>query len=344
MLDNQTCYHMIMLRRTSFAFLTICLLGQGCIASPIATNLPTISPTGEPSPEGFVTFREGFGKLPGRSPYDATKKAQPKLILNAELPAIPTDVTVLREWNGAPSETLLRNVLLGVQVPAGVLGNKPVGDALAVRWHDEQGYAWSYTANTQTVTFHRMQPAQQHPTDAQRLSPDEIAEQARVFLVAHGVDAREWGRAPEIRTASSSAFAVLYFADSRDGQGVVNRLGQTESVAAIQLDVVSGDVSDGWFKLSQGTDRSNYNALSPDQVMERLRTGGLNTAGEFNDATIVINEFARILYKHDGIVNAQPRTFYLPTLWAHGTLTRGDKTTDFATVIPLVRDDAFEAR
>ena len=303
------------------------LLGQGCIP-----RLPAIAPStpiakeGEPSPEGFVTFSEGFGALPGVSPSLPTATASSRMVINAAMPVIPPAVTVLREWDAAPNDTLLRNITTAVQLPPGILGATPVGESLVVRWQDEDGIQWSYDAtNVLPVTFHASaMNVNRHPE-----APDAIA-QAIYFLSDHGIDPNGWG-VPELVGQD------VLFGASRDQQTVTDGRGMSVPDAVIRVGS-NNTVTQGAFAVTHRLDRSNYPALSAQEILERLRRGGTHP---ISADRVTIDHLSIELYRHEVVINERPRIFYLPALWARGTAQQGTSSLPYETVVPLVRDEVF---
>jgi hypothetical protein len=317
-----------MFRRIVAVTLGLCLFGQGCTLP--ARNVSTLpkqeEPQGQPSPEGFVLFHDGFGFLPG-APRTATRS--------------PRRLTVLRARNPAPNETLLRNVTTAVGIPAGTLGKNVTGKNISVSWHDADGFTWDYNASLQTLTFQG--PAIRNPARVVHTPlPTDAVEWAKAeatrFFDQHGIERNSWGREPII-TKTDDVITITYAA-SQDVQPVALPSGAPERAGSMTLDPFSKEVISGWAVLPHAMDRSNYPALTSAEILERLRAGGSHPPT--SDAIVTITEITSALYRDDVIVNGLPRTFYYPALWARGTSRTGDRITDYATVIPLVADHAFE--
>lgn len=311
------------------------LLGQGCWAPPTSSfQPPSPLPSGDPSPDGPVAFREGFGKLPGMPPTHAGVSAgSVPVVFNAEVPELPPEVTVLREWTNAPNETLVKNITTALHVPSGALGRAPAGGRLDVSWKDGAGYAWRYSSASGTVAFERDDASFPEPLGTKT---GDAVDVARTFFSRRGADVASWG-------PPYAQGIFVTFAASRDEQSAVLPDGQPQIAAALDADV-TGDVAlRGFFELPKNQDRSNYNALSAGEVLERLRGGGthpVTNAGA--GSSLVFDHLSIALYRHEPTVNGVPRVFYLPALWAQGTLHRADGALiPWATTVPLVKDDAF---
>lgn len=376
--------------------LGLVLLGQGCLQKPVtapATGSQP-SPTGEPTPEGFVGFKAGFGKLPGRAPKsDLPAGSRPSVALGTELPAIPLDVTVLRQRKTTPNESLLQNITTAFQIPAGVLGRAPKSTALTLRWQDNQGYAWSYDAASNRLTFERSAEPEAATISA-LLDDGRLVQISKTFLDSRGITSRGWGQpepsfswfkwwerqlaenrcmddktlaamrayrqkdgkdgatAPPLPLRDTGArclnpefptLQVVDYSATRDEQLVLDRHGETVLAARFVLNAKDGSAQSGWYELQPELDRSNYPALSGNEVLERLRAGGLNPlAGSAPGLTVTFDSFVLGLYRHEVTLDGQPRSYFIPALWARGTARRADgSVSGYATVVPLVRDEEF---
>lgn len=378
----------------------VLFLGQGCLPSVAPAPAPVApAPLGEPSPEGFVAFREGFGKLPSVAPA-LPAGPRPSVTLSAQLPTIPPEVTVLRQRQTAPNDVLLDNVSIAVRIPAGTLGRAPVATELGLRWEDDQGYKWTFSAADNRLSFERL--AQPSAATVSNLTADDsLLETARTWLDSRGAYRRGWGnpepsfswqtwwakafadkrcmdagsltsmreigsraelkisRAPLLLKRDSGArclnpeFPLLQSVDYqalRDEQPVVDAKGAPVLAARLAIDTKLNLVQTGWFELQPELDRSNYPALAPDEILTRLRAGGLNPtalpvagqAASSSEATVTFDSLTLGLYRHVATVDRQPRVYFVPALWARGTLRHADgSAAGYATVVPLVKDDAF---
>jgi hypothetical protein len=303
----------------------LCLLGQGCISLPAITPPTSVINEGEPSPEGLVTFQQGFGKLSGTRPI-ISPMILPNITVTAVMPAIPQAVTVLREWDAAPNDTLLRNITTAVQLPPGVLGAKPTGESLVLRWKDEDGIQWSYDATSVLpVTFRVSALSDMRNAEA----PTAVA-QAVYFLSDHGIDVKGWGVPEQVGQD-------VMFAASRDEQTVIDGRGMSVPDAVIRMES-NARVTQGAFAIPRRMDRSNYPALSLEEVQERLKRGGTHP---LTTGRISLSQLSIALYRHEVAQDGRLRIYYIPALWARGTVEEGAKTLPYETVVPLIRDDAF---
>ena len=267
------------------------LLGQGCWTIPNPQPSPSVIPSvsGDPSPDGPVTFREGFGKLPGTAP---TRPGVPSgslpIVFATEVPELPPEVTVLREWASTPDETLIRNITTALHIPSGALGRTPIGKKLELTWKDGAGYIWSYASASNTVTF----------------------------------------------------------AATRDAQSAIESSGQPMVAATLEADVTGDIAIRGFFESLKNMDRSNYPALSAGDVLERLRAGGTHPVTDAGvGSSVVFDRLSIALVRHEADADGASRVFYLPALWAQGTLRRADGAIiPWATTVPLVSDESFQGK
>src|SRR3989338_2316870 len=383
-----------MFKRLVLGLAAVMTLGQGCVFTPATYTTSTVTPTGDPSPEGPVGFKEGFGKLPGAAPQASLAPGpRPSIVLGAELPKFPPDVTVLRQHRSTPDSILLENMAVALQIPAETLGRDPVGNALTLGWRDDLGFRWTYDASLNRMTFDRV--AQPTAATVRTLRDDDsLIQTVKTFLDGRSILTRGWGK-PELSFSWSKWWAaseeqnrcmdekslaavrelgrkgdldvanapLLPFRDSgarcmdheypalqsvdyaatRDEQLVLNGKGASAFAARIVVDVATGAVANGWVGLPPELARANYPPLPADEVLERLRAGGLNPIeGSSPAVTITLDSFVIGLYRHTVRVDDQSRSYFLPALWARGKVRRADgSTTGYATVIPLVRDDQF---
>ncbi len=326
-----------MFRRPLLAFASLALLGQGCWAVPRAQPSPSVVPSvsGDPSPDGPVVFREGFGKLPGKAPTQpGVPSTSIPIVFATEVPELPPEVTVLREWASVPDETVIRNVTTALRVPSGAIGRTPLSGHLEVSWRDGVGYRWRYTSASGTLAFERDELSFPEPLGT---TTGDAIEVAQTFLTGRGADVTGWG-------LPDAQGAIVTFAATRDEQSAVLPNGQPMIASSLEADVTGDIALRGFFELPRHMDRSNYPALTAGEMLERLRAGGthpVTNAGE--GSSIVFDKLTLALFRYEGVVNGDKRIFYLPALWAQGTLRRADGAIiPWATTVPLVKDELFQ--
>ena len=315
----------------------VILLGQGCFAPPSSVPLANITATPTVTPDGAVAFREGFGKLPGSAPSHLNG-AQPSAVLTTDLPPIPSDVTVLREWDTTPDTNLLRNITTALGVPSGTFGAAPQTRALSLSWDDGAGYRWVYNAPIHVLSATRLLPPASPFTGEAAQVRAQILTTADDFLSAHGIQMAGWGL-PTVHTSSSGAWRVTYAA-SRDEQTVAHA--NSTSLLAGTLEGIGDAVMQASLELPRSLDRSNYPALAQGEVLRRLRAGGINPLPPLPaGASIAFESFQFVLYRHEGTLAGKTRVFYIPALQAQGTLRQGGTHSPYTTLVPLVPDETF---
>ncbi|MBD3251723.1 hypothetical protein GF380_04705 [Candidatus Uhrbacteria bacterium] len=181
-----------MIRHLILPCLALALLGAGCIQPILEVESP--EPYGTPSPEGFVTFYEGFGKIPGPIPSPPARAGfDPRIEFDAEIPPYPTEISVLRQHQTLPDPSFLGNITTALRIPAGTLQEKPKTIAMTMAWMDADGYRWSYNAETNRLTFSNHQDISQPLTN--RVIDDEaIIGIVEDFMNRRGVERRSWGK------------------------------------------------------------------------------------------------------------------------------------------------------
>ena len=198
------------MRGISIIAAIIILLGAGCVSESL-TNIE-ISEGGAPSPDGLITFREGFGKVPGVNPLNPQIGRQAGQIeWNAEIPNIPSEITVIRKRRTLPEPAFLQNMTTAIGIPAGALRLDPVATALKIEWEDDQGYHWIYDGSTARLEFQQNQSVDIQTVSA--LPIDElIILTAEKFLGDRGIDMTGWGD-----PALATSWNIWWLNEQRNG-------------------------------------------------------------------------------------------------------------------------------
>lgn len=379
--------------RTLSIALAIILLGAGCI-QPISPTTPTAQAPGTPSPEGPIAFREGFGKIPGRSPMTGSPRDYRSVSWIAKPPSLASHITVLRKRQTLPNAKLLQNLTTGLGIPAGLLQQSPTTKQLRLEWVDNSEYHWSYDAEYGRIGFVRSKVVRDALTVPSLSSAEKMGQSAKTFLVERGVfPLRAWGnpelgfswsawwkqeeasgrcmtnetiadlrstaqdahvsdedipRLPQATNASCSEpefpnRTLIQFGFNQDGQVVYDTDGTTVSGAEIVVRSDTQDVESGTFELLADADRSNYDSISEQEMLDFLMRGG---AGGFPSwtlgGTVVYNAFSQGLYRHNAKENDERRTFYIPAVRAEGIVTLADgNKRPLVTMIPLLPLDQY---
>lgn len=321
-------------------FAALLFVGQGCFSPVTTIPLEEIDGSASPAPDGFVAFEKGYGLLPGKAPTSPIPpERQPSFILETPMPGLPPDVTVLREWDTAPGQTLLRNITTALDVPSGAIGNGARGEALSLTWHDAQQYHWTYDAPAHTLTAElKTATVPTAPGLTEERAAEHASIAAQIFLTERGIDVAGWG-APEVRLQPSGTWRVT-FAASRDAQPV----SRTDGVflPAGDLTGTGQTVTYATMELPRSLDRSNYPALTSGEVLQRLRAGGTNPIQDAGEgATVTIEQWTTVLYWYEGVQGTVRRSFYIPALLATGTYRHAGTAKPYSTLVPLATDDSF---
>jgi hypothetical protein len=182
------------MRRFSFVISItglLLVLGAGCVSSFPITPIATSTDSGVPSPEGVITFRQGFGLLPGKNPMPADRPSSPVRVDWKDLPEIPPNVTVIRKRSTLPNATVLQNVTSAMNIPIGTLQLNPKTEAFAVQWKDVSGIRWRYDAATDRLVFEQAS-ATVALTSAVPGSDVELTRAGETFMNDRGLFSETW--------------------------------------------------------------------------------------------------------------------------------------------------------
>lgn len=171
------------------------LFGAGCfLQTPIAS--PQIAESiGQSFEERPIAQLRGFGDIP-RTPSPHLRPGfRGSVRVKADFPAIPPNVTVLRERSGRPSDTQIRNIAGTLNIPSGTIGANPDGRELALEWKDDRGVAWTSNASERRLDF----TDESKPITTLTVSslPDDSTAiaSAMAFFQDRGVDTTRYGSA-----------------------------------------------------------------------------------------------------------------------------------------------------
>lgn len=182
------------MKRLFFLPIAIVMLGAGCTSSISSNTTTTLPITGTPSPEGIVTFREGFGKIPGDIPLAGVKSNFSITVrIEGSLPTFPNEVTVLRRRKNLPDSNFLENLTTALSVPSGALRKNPQTQDLAISWKDDTGLAWSYEGKDAKLSFSRVGADTILPVTSAIPNDDLIKQAAKNFLTEKGLFTKGWG-------------------------------------------------------------------------------------------------------------------------------------------------------
>jgi hypothetical protein len=328
--------------RSSFLLFLIlsCLFGAGCTVFQPITFSPPPSTLGEPSPDGPVAFRRGFGALPGNSPQNTPSKTPFTVVMQIPLPSLPNEVTVLRERSTEPADTLLRNITTAFHIPAGVVGPSTRERAAAVSWTSSSDHLrWTY--DTQTNTLHAERTASAAGSMLTTpLSEDQIVGRAETVFHALGIDRNHWGHA--VMTSSTGPWKTVLYPATQDEQLIRTRDGAVVAAGTARIHEASLELDALSATLPTDVDRSNYPSITSQELFDRLRTAPIDTTLLNTNPTLTVTLFERILVP---VVTPTQisRTYYIPAFFVTGVLRDGRErsATPFQTIVPLVRDDQF---
>lgn len=129
---------------------------------------------------------------------------------------------------------------------------------------------------------------------------------------------------------------------TKDAQDVFDRMGARITGARAFVRASDMSVIRGWFLLNQDVERSNYPAITSEDLTAQLLLGGIGGFGELpRNASVEFTKFETGLYAHQASADGIPRTFYLPAIRALGSITTENASDSFAVIVPLVREDQY---
>ena len=180
-----------MKQRLAATLIAIMLLGAGC--QPIPQSSQSAEPSGMPSPEGYVEFRNGFGKIPGMAPRAKSLAGGSQISWTIEPPKPITEATVLRREPTLTDPSFLQNLTSALRIPAGALLAKPIAKKAIVQWADERGYLWTFDAETNRITF-SSNTSSNALTVSSLPDDDIIVSTAYQFMKDRGLADPSWGK------------------------------------------------------------------------------------------------------------------------------------------------------
>lgn len=181
---------MMRFSRFAVASLSLALLGAGC--GPI-TSPKIAQPISDAFPIKPIAQSTGFGALP-RIPTPQLKPgSRGSVRLLADVPTVPTNISVLRVNDGRPDENLLRNASDALGIPSGLLGTSPVGRNITVTWDDASKISWSASADGRRIEFVDASHPTKSLTVSQLPTASTAVQLALAFLEEHGVSLKRYG-------------------------------------------------------------------------------------------------------------------------------------------------------
>ncbi len=158
------------------------LFGAGCFPT---LTVPTIAEPLVPAQEAgnVVDNANGFGQLP---PLPQAPSAGRGIIsINAEIPTLQKQVSVIRMQAGALSANQLQNLTTSFNLPIGIVG-EPTVQKFDLTWTNNENIAWTYSGSDKKIKF--KDASQGLPKTYAKIWPENTrpVQAARDFLVFHG--------------------------------------------------------------------------------------------------------------------------------------------------------------
>lgn len=173
---------------------SLALFGVGCSLSPTTDQPPVLTqPIDKIFDQRPIPQFQGFGTIPVPPAPPIRPNANGTVHLNASLPTIPTNVTVLRVKDGRPDDLQIRNITSNLHLPPGVLGYHPRGQQLSLSWQDDQEGVWTLNATDRRLDMRRTTSTQSTLTVSAWPDSQVLLNTARAFLQNHGISSQYYG-------------------------------------------------------------------------------------------------------------------------------------------------------
>jgi len=314
-----------------FQSLAVCtvlsVLGAGCV-TPL-----TVSQVAEPlgAAQGSsvgVPQQNGFGVLP-RLPLPTGQPAG-TVNITAELPSLQPNVTVVRLPGGGLDRTQFQNLTDAVRFPIGMLGAKPVNLSYGLKWSDGSGYVWTYASEDGQLRFTATSTTGQ--VLVHTLNQDQILSTAKNFLTNHGIGELSY-RNLSILSATATDSVTVTYERTVDERNIVDLTGRPELGGKLLIDPTTGMVASGWITLSAEPERSDYPAISADDMRRLMEAGGL---GGTPPGTVDIQDTFFAFLRHPKS-DADGPSVLSPVLVGQGTQKIQSASRPFRIVVPLIK-------
>lgn len=164
----------------------LCLCGDGCFTTVTTEHVAQTLPNS--TPDQSIAQQDGFGDLP----LITHPQNHAMITLGVSLPEIPPNVTVIRLRRGAPNDTEMRNIAGAIGIPNGTVSDQPSASELSLSWNDDQGYHWTYDAESRELEFSEQTTTATPLTVSALPANQDIIDTANSFLLARLFDLTEY--------------------------------------------------------------------------------------------------------------------------------------------------------
>jgi len=312
-------------------WLAICavfsVLGAGCLTPLIVTKVAQPLGAAQGASIG-VPQKNGFGTLPLLPlPSD---QAPGVVRINAELPSLQPNVTVVRLPGGGLDRTQFQNLTDAIHFPVGMLGDQPVNLSYRLTWSDGRGYLWTFTSEDNGLRFNNMSTTAQNLKHT--LNQDDVLTLAKGFLTDHGIGELTY-RNLSIASATATDSVTVTYERVVDERNIVDLSGRPELGGKLSIDPRTGEVKSGWITLSVQPDRTDYPAITAEDMRHLMEAGGM---GGTPQGTVDIQETFFTFVRHPK-TDVNGPSILSPVLVGQGTQTVQGNRRSFRIVVPLVK-------
>ena len=275
-----------------------------------------------------VPQKNGFGSLPLLPlPNGQTSGV---VRINAELPSLQPDVTVVRLPGGGLDSTQFQNLTDAIHFPVGMLGDQPVSLSYRLTWSDGRGYVWVFTSEDSGLRFNNVSTTAQILN--RTLNQDDVLKLAKDFLTNHGIGELTY-RNLSIDSATATDSVTVTYERTVDERNIVDSSGRPELGGKISIDPRTGEVKSGWITLSVQPDRTDYTAITADDMRRLMEAGGM---GGTPQGTVDIQDTFFAFVRHPKN-DTNESSILSPVLVGQGTQTVQGAKRPFRIVVPLVK-------
>jgi hypothetical protein len=173
-----------------FVLGSILFLGAGCSLTQDQISPQIALPIGQLFLDRPIEQVKGFGEIPKIPSPQLRPGVTGSVRVTAEMPSIPSVVTVLRLKSGRPNDAQLRNIASSFGIPGGAIGAAPISREMSVEWKDEQGIRWTYHGSERRLEFADESKDLKTLTVSAWPEKAKIMENTLAFLDSHGVNRR----------------------------------------------------------------------------------------------------------------------------------------------------------
>lgn len=175
------------------AILFFAFAGAGCDFRSELTTPQIAEQIGRDAESLTVAQFGGFGEPLKAPAIKLNAGAQGKVMVTADFPNLPENITVIRVKNGRPNDTQIRNISDTLDMPAAIAGPNPEGRELTIEWKDDEGVVWKTNASERRIDFFNESKPIKTLTVSAWPENDTVVQKSMLFLQDHGLGIKKYG-------------------------------------------------------------------------------------------------------------------------------------------------------